>query len=107
LADHGLRAAAGIREAILADCVAAILSTWDALQAAEHEALVAEYRAMCATLGVQVRAALPDGSQIVGEAVDIDPTGRLLVVPEIAGQDTAAAGVMSLSAADIIHLRTT
>ena len=120
LADHGLVASAGIRETILADSAVAILDTWDALQVDRHRELVSTYRAMCATIGVQVRAALPNGSQIVGEAVDIDATGRLLVVPDgagaegadpnsagpdSAGPNIAASGVVALSAADIVHLR--
>ena len=106
LVEQGLQVTADIRETILADCTAAILAAWDALLGNEHQELVADYRRVCATLGAQVRATLPDGSHIVGEAVDIDETGRLLVVPNTAEGGAAAFGVVTLSAADIVHLRT-
>ena len=104
--DQGLTVTGAVRETILADCTIAILAAWDQLQGGGHQQLVADYRRACATLGAQVRASLPDGSDVVGEAVDIDPSGRLLVVPEVADGSTPASGVVSLSAADIVHLRT-
>ena len=106
LLDQGLTVTGAVRETILADCTIAILAAWDQLQGGGHQQLVADYRRACATLGAQVRASLPDGSDVVGEAVDIDPSGRLLVVPEVADGSTPASGVVSLSAADIVHLRT-
>jgi BirA family biotin operon repressor/biotin-[acetyl-CoA-carboxylase] ligase len=39
--------------------------------------LTAKYRALSATIGSQVRIALPDGSSVEGTAVDIDETGSL------------------------------
>ena len=106
LADHGLVGQEGMREVLLADSTAAILATWEALQVGDVGRLVATYRDTCATLGRQVRASLPDGSQLVGEAVDIDDTGRLLVLPDTGEHQTAASAVVALSAADIVHLRT-
>lgn len=107
LVDHGLAATQtqGVREVLLADCTAAILDMWDGLKVGEDQALLSAYRDACATLGSAVRATLPDGSQILGEAVDVDDTGRLLVVPESAAGGTVSPGVLALSAADIVHLR--
>jgi BirA family biotin operon repressor/biotin-[acetyl-CoA-carboxylase] ligase len=59
--------------------------------------LRAEYRTLCATLGRQVRAELPDGSTLTGEAADVDVDGRLLIA--------ASGAVTPLSAGDVIHLR--
>lgn len=56
------------------------------------------YTAGCATLGRTVRAELPGGQELVGEAVAIDGDGRLV----LGSQD----GVRRpLSAGDIVHLR--
>ncbi|MFB3738297.1 MAG: biotin--[acetyl-CoA-carboxylase] ligase, partial [Candidatus Velamenicoccus archaeovorus] len=41
--------------------------------------VVAAYRPVCSTLGRRVRATALDGTVIEGEAVDVDPTGALLV----------------------------
>jgi BirA family transcriptional regulator, biotin operon repressor / biotin---[acetyl-CoA-carboxylase] ligase len=57
------------------------------------------YRLMSATLGRTVRAELPGGTSLVGSAVDVDSTGRLLV--------DASDGRHALAAADVIHLRLT
>jgi BirA family biotin operon repressor/biotin-[acetyl-CoA-carboxylase] ligase len=51
------------------------------------------YRAVCATLGRDVRVELPGGETVVGVATDVDETGRLVV------------GGRAFSAADIVHLR--
>jgi len=61
--------------------------------------LLAEYRALCATLGRPVRVELPGGSVLIGVAEDIDADGRLLVAsPE--GKPPAP-----VSAGDVIHVR--
>ena len=39
--------------------------------------LTAKYRSLSATIGSQVRIALPDGSSVEAKAVDIDETGSL------------------------------
>ncbi|MFM5904827.1 MAG: biotin--[acetyl-CoA-carboxylase] ligase [Micrococcales bacterium] len=51
----------------------------------------------CLTLGRQVRAILPGEQELVGHAVGIDESGRLVL--EVDGIATA------ISAADIVHLR--
>ncbi|MFE6889035.1 biotin--[acetyl-CoA-carboxylase] ligase [Streptomyces sp. NPDC057694] len=60
--------------------------------------LQATYAAGCATLGRSVRAQLPGGRDLVGEAVAVDGDGRLV----IAGPDGTREPV---SAGDIVHLR--
>jgi BirA family transcriptional regulator, biotin operon repressor / biotin---[acetyl-CoA-carboxylase] ligase len=61
--------------------------------------LLAEYRALCATLGRPVRVELPGGGSLSGVAEDIDAAGRLLVAPSPGAPPTA------VSAGDVIHVR--
>ena len=65
----------------------------------DFESLPAIVRAECSTVGQNVRAIFPDGSEQVGEAVGIDDSGRLLI--HVFGQKEPLA----VSAADIQHLR--
>jgi BirA family transcriptional regulator, biotin operon repressor / biotin---[acetyl-CoA-carboxylase] ligase len=60
-------------------------------------ALAADYRAVSTTIGTRVRAVLPNDSEIVGIATDIDDAGRLLIND---GETT-----VTVSAGDITHLR--
>jgi BirA family transcriptional regulator, biotin operon repressor / biotin---[acetyl-CoA-carboxylase] ligase len=60
--------------------------------------VLAGYREACGTLGRKVRAELPDGATLTGEAVDIDEDGRLLLRLDDGTDST-------LSAADVVHLR--
>jgi BirA family transcriptional regulator, biotin operon repressor / biotin---[acetyl-CoA-carboxylase] ligase len=54
------------------------------------------FQTHCITLGQKVRAQLPNGSAITGEAVEVDAAGQLVILtPER----------ISLSAADVWHLR--
>lgn len=56
-----------------------------------------DYVRACATVGEQVRIALPDGSALVGRAVGVDPAGRL---------EVDAEGVRrAVGAGDVVHLR--
>jgi BirA family transcriptional regulator, biotin operon repressor / biotin---[acetyl-CoA-carboxylase] ligase len=59
--------------------------------------LAADYRARCLTLGTRVRAILPDASEIVGVAGDVDARGRLCI-------DRDGETVV-VSAGDVKHLR--
>jgi BirA family transcriptional regulator, biotin operon repressor / biotin---[acetyl-CoA-carboxylase] ligase len=90
------------REAVLAEILRA-LERWYAAFAADPDparsGLLAQYRAACATIGRQVRVALPGDRELAGLAEDVDASGRLLVRP--AGADAAIA----VSAGDVIHLR--
>jgi BirA family biotin operon repressor/biotin-[acetyl-CoA-carboxylase] ligase len=64
----------------------------------EATGLLAEYLALCATVGQQVRAELPGGRTLTGEATGVDAAGRLLITPP-------GATAVPLSAGDVIHLR--
>lgn len=59
--------------------------------------LVADYRAASATLGKRVRLLLPGEVEVIGDAVDIDEQGRVVVN----GPD----GPVVASAGDVTHLR--
>jgi BirA family biotin operon repressor/biotin-[acetyl-CoA-carboxylase] ligase len=61
--------------------------------------LPAIVRAECSTIGQNVRAVFPDGSELVGVASGIDDSGRLLI--SVPGE----AEPLAVSAADIQHLR--
>lgn len=61
-------------------------------------ALADAYRAVSGTIGQDVRAHLPDGSVLVGTAVDVDTAGRIVV-------ETSGGARTALSAADVVHLR--
>lgn len=56
-------------------------------------------RAACSTIGQQVRAILPTEEEVLGIAVGIDETGRLLI------QTAAAEPLFAVSAGDVTHLR--
>ncbi|GAA2726117.1 MULTISPECIES: biotin--[acetyl-CoA-carboxylase] ligase [Streptomyces] len=56
------------------------------------------YAAGCATLGRTVRAELPGGTDLVGEAVAVDGDGRLVLATADGVQEPVGAG-------DIVHLR--
>jgi BirA family biotin operon repressor/biotin-[acetyl-CoA-carboxylase] ligase len=59
--------------------------------------LLEEYRRLCVTLGQPVRVHLPAGERLEGTAVDLDPTGGLVV--EGGGRRT------TVSAGDVVHVR--
>ncbi len=58
---------------------------------------LASYRAVSATIGHRVRADLGERS-IIGDAVDVDPLGRLIVRDD-------ESTLHTLSAGDVVHLR--
>jgi BirA family biotin operon repressor/biotin-[acetyl-CoA-carboxylase] ligase len=60
--------------------------------------LAADYAARSLTIGARVRAVLPGDREVVGTARDIDHQGRLRI-------DTDE-GLVTVSAGDVIHLRT-
>jgi BirA family transcriptional regulator, biotin operon repressor / biotin---[acetyl-CoA-carboxylase] ligase len=66
---------------------------------AGDDALRADYRASCTTIGSSVRAILPGGREIVGTARSVDDQGRLHI-------DTDH-DVVAVSAGDVVHLRPT
>lgn len=65
---------------------------------ADASGLRSDYRAWCATLGSQVRVERPSGDALLGMAEDVDPRGRLLVLPASGERQAVAAG-------DVVHLR--
>ncbi|MEY7972793.1 biotin--[acetyl-CoA-carboxylase] ligase [Saccharomonospora xinjiangensis] len=60
--------------------------------------LLDEYRERCATLGQQIRLEVAGAQSRLGTAVDVDPTGALVV-------DEEGKGRRTVFAADVIHLR--
>jgi BirA family biotin operon repressor/biotin-[acetyl-CoA-carboxylase] ligase len=72
------------------------ISTWRS-DGGAGAGLAADYRARCLTLGTRVRAILPDSSEIIGVARDVDARGRLCI-------DRDGETVV-VSAGDVKHLR--
>ncbi|AUG77598.1 biotin--acetyl-CoA-carboxylase ligase [Kitasatospora sp. MMS16-BH015] len=60
--------------------------------------LLPAYAARCTTLGRQVRVLLPGDQELVGEAVAVDPDGRLVVRTPDGNRHPVAAG-------DVVHVR--
>lgn len=60
--------------------------------------LRAAYLVRCATVGQRVRVLLPADAVLVGDAVDIDEHGRLVVRDELGVEHQVAAG-------DVVHVR--
>lgn len=56
-----------------------------------------QVREACGTIGQEVRAILPGDNELVGRAIDIDPTGQLLI-----NKDNQ---LFAVGAGDIVHLR--
>ncbi|MFM7262173.1 MAG: biotin--[acetyl-CoA-carboxylase] ligase [Acidimicrobiales bacterium] len=75
-----------------------MLPVIDEVLAADGEGRHARYRAALATLGSRVRVRLPDGSEIVGRALNVTADGRLEVLDE-------CAVTHRLDTADVVHLR--
>lgn len=64
----------------------------------DPQGLLAAYRERCVTLGRDVRVQLPGADDLVGRAVDVDESGRLVVAAE-PGRHVA------VSAGDVVHVR--
>lgn len=64
----------------------------------EASGLRESYRRCCATLGQRVRVELPSGVPILGDAVDVDRDGRLVVLDDGGERHAVAAG-------DVLHVR--
>jgi BirA family biotin operon repressor/biotin-[acetyl-CoA-carboxylase] ligase len=65
----------------------------------DEHSLRDEVREACVTLGQEVRAIMPGDNEVVGKAIDIDASGRLLI--NVPGENTLYA----VGAGDIVHLR--
>jgi BirA family transcriptional regulator, biotin operon repressor / biotin---[acetyl-CoA-carboxylase] ligase len=63
----------------------------------EATGLLGEYRTLCVTLGQQVRAELPGGRVVTGEATGVDAVGRLLI--------TTPGATEHVAAGDVVHVR--
>ncbi len=96
-----LEGAAVSREALLAGILRELERRYTAFRddPSSGGGLLADYRALCATLGRAVRVELPGGSVLSGVAEDIDADGRLLVAPD------SGAPPVTVSAGDVIHVR--
>jgi BirA family transcriptional regulator, biotin operon repressor / biotin---[acetyl-CoA-carboxylase] ligase len=73
------------REDLLVQVLAALGEGYDAWQAVAGDAadgLRTAYLSLCATLGLPVRVALPDGRAVTGTASGVDTDGRLEVTTE-------------------------
>jgi len=70
---------------------------YDAWLAAGDEWLRGRYTERCATIGREVRVALPGDVELTGRATGIDGSGRLLV--------ESAAGEVAVGAGDVVHVR--
>lgn len=90
------------RETLLRAVLRSLEDWYGRWKAADGDAaasgLQAAYAAGCATLDRAVRAELPGGKSLVGEAVAIDGDGRLVLSIEGGLQQPVSAG-------DIVHLR--
>jgi len=58
-----------------------------------------QVREACVTLGQEVRAIMPGNTEVIGRAIDIDATGRLLI--NVPNENT----LYTVGAGDIVHLR--
>ncbi len=54
---------------------------------------------LCGTLGGVVRVELPGGTELVGTAIALDPSGRLIVEDQMNGE------LQAVAAGDVTHLR--
>jgi BirA family biotin operon repressor/biotin-[acetyl-CoA-carboxylase] ligase len=68
-------------------------SNFDANKSGLRQAAIAA----CVSLGQEVRAILPGDTEILGSAITIDDTGRLVI--------EANSEVVTVAAGDIVHLR--
>jgi BirA family biotin operon repressor/biotin-[acetyl-CoA-carboxylase] ligase len=80
------------------DMLDMVLARYDDIGALDERESFALYRKHLHTLGKQVRCEMPDGSQVVGRAVDVGVDGRLNVLDE-------CAVTHHIDTADVMHLR--
>lgn len=87
-----------IAERLLARVDRLAAGGWDARRAG----LAAELDAVCSTIGQTVRASLPGGGAVVGEAIGIDADGRLLIADS---SKAPGAAPFALGAGDVERVR--
>lgn len=89
------------RVTVLASVLGALATRFEAWHAAGGDAeacgLAAAYRSACATLGSEVRVALPGDEVLTGRAEDIDADGALVVA--------GPSGPQRVAAGDVTHVR--
>ncbi|MGH3545154.1 MAG: biotin--[acetyl-CoA-carboxylase] ligase [Mycobacteriales bacterium] len=88
---------AGLLVAILRELAARYERWRDNDGDADSAGLRHEYRRYSHTLGTHVTLKLPDGSDIAGQALDVDVTGRLVVATE--------TGLVQVAAGDVLNVR--
>lgn len=88
------------RAEVLADCLSMWQARWTRFVEADGEpissGLLAEYASMSATIGQRVRVVIGN-DQLIGDALDIDSSGHLIVDTHV--------GIRNVSAGDVVHLR--
>lgn len=89
------------RDRILASVISNLKQLYQALATSSGDAESSGLRQLTlnlsATVGNKVRVVFPDQSEVTGEAVDIDPVGRLVVRDK--------DKTLTVSAGDVLHLR--
>jgi BirA family transcriptional regulator, biotin operon repressor / biotin---[acetyl-CoA-carboxylase] ligase len=102
LALEGAESAAITPDAVLAAYLSTLRAHTEAYERAGADAdasgLRARARELCSTLGSRVRVDMPDGAALSGEAVDLEPDGRLRL-------RVAGGGDLVVAAGDVTHLR--
>ncbi len=83
------------RTEVLGTVLGSIEALYPLLQ--DTDSLRRAYCGECLTIGKQIQVVVPGGDPVVGVAVDIDPTGRLVV--------ETASGEVAVAAGDVIHVR--
>ncbi|MTD14161.1 biotin--[acetyl-CoA-carboxylase] ligase [Nakamurella sp. YIM 132087] len=90
------------RAALLAAILGSFVARFDRWEAAGGDVDAAgvrgDYRAVCSTLGTDVRVQLPGGSSVTGQAEDVDPDGGIVLRTPDGAHTTYRAG-------DVVHLR--
>jgi BirA family biotin operon repressor/biotin-[acetyl-CoA-carboxylase] ligase len=76
----------------------AMLPIIDSLLALDETSLHQTYVSQLATIGSEVRAEMPDGTNIVGRAVTVEPDGQLVIIDD-------CAITHRVNTADVVHLR--
>jgi BirA family biotin operon repressor/biotin-[acetyl-CoA-carboxylase] ligase len=86
-----------VRAEIMATVLATLALLYHRWEDGLDTELAADYVARSGTIGRSVRVVLADGSSVTGEAVGVDPEGRLRV--------RTTTGVQTFAAGDVTHLR--
>ena len=87
------------RSALLAELLSALVEGYDLWQSSPEarDRLAASYAAACVTVGREVRVELPGGESLLGRAVGVDRSGRLVVA--------GPSGEVAVGAGDVVHVR--